>query len=118
LPGDQWRIGVKVNVSIPPSVDIDFEMREKAGAEQFRQARPVWDRAAEMILVAATTGRKAILPLRGPLWLCDSKKKIGSRGDKCRVAHIRLGRPLAAVPCYGSSAPRVANVGSTASIGC
>jgi hypothetical protein len=27
--------------------------------EQFRQARPVWDRAAEMILLAARTGRKA-----------------------------------------------------------
>jgi hypothetical protein len=27
--------------------------------EPFRQARPVWDRAAEMILVAATTGERA-----------------------------------------------------------
>ena len=27
--------------------------------EEFRQARPVWDRAAEMILLAATTGRNA-----------------------------------------------------------
>jgi hypothetical protein len=26
-----------------------------ADLDQFRQARPVWDRAAEMILVAATT---------------------------------------------------------------
>jgi glutamine amidotransferase PdxT len=25
--------------------------------EQFRQARPIWDRAAEMILLAAKTGR-------------------------------------------------------------
>jgi hypothetical protein len=30
-----------------------------ADLEQFRQARPVWDRAAEMILLAARTGRKA-----------------------------------------------------------
>jgi hypothetical protein len=30
-----------------------------ADLEQFRQARPVWDRAAEMILVAARTIRKA-----------------------------------------------------------
>ena len=29
-----------------------------ADLEQFRQARPVWDRAAEMILLAARTGRK------------------------------------------------------------
>jgi hypothetical protein len=27
--------------------------------DQFRQARPVWDRAAEMILLAGTTGRAA-----------------------------------------------------------
>jgi hypothetical protein len=27
--------------------------------EPFRQARPVWDRAAEMILVAGTTGKRA-----------------------------------------------------------
>jgi len=27
--------------------------------EPLRQARPVWDRAAEMILLAATTGAKA-----------------------------------------------------------
>ncbi len=27
--------------------------------EPFRQARPVWDRAAEMILLAATTGKVA-----------------------------------------------------------
>jgi hypothetical protein len=27
--------------------------------DQFRQARPVWDRAAEMILVAARTGERA-----------------------------------------------------------
>jgi hypothetical protein len=27
--------------------------------EPFRRARPVWDRAAEMILVAATTGKRA-----------------------------------------------------------
>ncbi len=27
--------------------------------EPFRQARPVWDRAAEMILIAATTGERA-----------------------------------------------------------
>jgi glutamine amidotransferase PdxT len=27
--------------------------------EPFRQARPVWDRAAEMILLAARTGRRA-----------------------------------------------------------
>jgi hypothetical protein len=26
--------------------------------EPFRQARPVWDRAAEMILIAATTGKR------------------------------------------------------------
>jgi len=25
----------------------------------FRQARPVWDRAAEMIMIAATTGTRA-----------------------------------------------------------
>ncbi len=30
-----------------------------ADLEQFRQARPVWDRCAEMLLVAARTGRKA-----------------------------------------------------------
>ena len=30
-----------------------------ADLEQFRQARPVWDRAAEMILLAARTGKKA-----------------------------------------------------------
>ncbi len=30
-----------------------------ADLEQFRQARPVWDRAAEMLLLAAQTGRKA-----------------------------------------------------------
>jgi hypothetical protein len=30
-----------------------------ADLEQFRQARPVWDRAAEMILLAARTGRQA-----------------------------------------------------------
>src|SRR5260370_34798973 len=29
-----------------------------ADLEQFRQARPVWDRAAEMLLVAARTGRE------------------------------------------------------------
>ncbi len=27
--------------------------------EVFRQARPVWDRAAEMIMIAATTGTRA-----------------------------------------------------------
>jgi len=27
--------------------------------EPFQQARPVWDRAAEMILLAATTGERA-----------------------------------------------------------
>jgi hypothetical protein len=27
--------------------------------EPFRQARPVWDRAAEMILIAAETGKRA-----------------------------------------------------------
>jgi hypothetical protein len=27
--------------------------------DQFRQARPVWDRAAEMIMIAATTGERA-----------------------------------------------------------
>jgi len=27
--------------------------------DQFRQARPKWDRAAEIILVAATTGTRA-----------------------------------------------------------
>jgi len=30
-----------------------------ADLEQWRQARPYWDRAAEMILTAARTGRKA-----------------------------------------------------------
>jgi hypothetical protein len=30
-----------------------------ADLEQFRQARPVWDRCAEMLLRAARTGRKA-----------------------------------------------------------
>jgi hypothetical protein len=30
-----------------------------ADLEQFRQARPVWDRAAEMVLLAARTGKKA-----------------------------------------------------------
>jgi hypothetical protein len=29
-----------------------------ADLEPFRQVRPVWDRAAEMILIAASTGRK------------------------------------------------------------
>lgn len=29
-----------------------------ADLEPFRQARPVWDRAAEMILIAAMTGKK------------------------------------------------------------
>jgi hypothetical protein len=27
--------------------------------EPFRQARPLWDRAAEMILIAAETGKRA-----------------------------------------------------------
>jgi len=30
-----------------------------ADLEQFRQARPYWDRCAEMLLVAARSGRKA-----------------------------------------------------------
>lgn len=30
-----------------------------ADLDQFRQVRPVWDRAAEMILIAATTGKAA-----------------------------------------------------------
>ena len=30
-----------------------------ADLEQFRQVRPYWDRCAEMLLVAARTGRKA-----------------------------------------------------------
>jgi hypothetical protein len=30
-----------------------------ADLDQFRQARPVWDRAAEMIMIAAETGERA-----------------------------------------------------------
>jgi hypothetical protein len=40
-----------------------------ADLEQFRQARPVWDRAAEMLLVAARTGRSVLVALEKENWL-------------------------------------------------
>jgi hypothetical protein len=33
--------------------------RSSSAIDGFRQARPVWDRAAEMIMIAARTGKRA-----------------------------------------------------------
>jgi hypothetical protein len=66
MPKREPNLNRKLAHTIKPSRGPAAQLETLADAaqlitdlEQFRQARPVWDRAAEMILVAATTGRKA-----------------------------------------------------------
>jgi hypothetical protein len=66
MPKRQPNLNRKLAHTIKPNPGPAAQLETLADAaqpiadlEQFRQARPVWDRAAEMILLAARTGRKA-----------------------------------------------------------
>ena len=70
--------------------------------EPFRQARPVWDRAAEMILLATTTGSVADIQEATRQLLTA----VLEAGPRCRGARTAPGIPMASQRRYfrGASA--------------
>jgi hypothetical protein len=61
-PNLNHRLARTIKLTRGPAAQLDTladAAQLTSDLEQFRQARPVWDRAAEMILLAATTCRKA-----------------------------------------------------------